>query len=169
MIAGTGIPLAFPDGIKKKQKAWKEKTFTCIICFQKFRSKTWVSRHFKTHKTIPYYRGTTHEGGPVVTDSLPAYTHPSCWPAEVMTWERIEAEKWLAEDAAMGWDPGADSPEAVAAYNVQKKKITALAGGPDREARKSETKRLMRWYIWWRHAENDIANRINNGPSEHSR
>ena len=164
MIAGTGIRLAFPDGIKKKEKVLEDKTFTCIVCSQKFRSKAWVSRHFKTHETIPYYRGTTNEGGPVITDFLPAFTHPSCWPAEVMTWERIKAEKWLAEDAEMGWEPGADSPSAVAAYNAQKKIITAMAGGPQRRVRDGETKRLIKWYIWWMHSEIDIINRIDSGP-----
>ena len=134
--------LSMPSGVQKE--------FKCIICTKSFGSKAWVKRHFATHKTIPYSARGHRQG------FLPAYTHPSCWPAaDGFSWRRqnaVLANKLRLEAENAAYETIEDHMVYVAALTKKEYEV------------KEEIKRLADWWWWWDTQGDDIKQAIKHAP-----
>ena len=151
MVRDNGTQLSGPLVIHKK-------TFNCIICMRGFHSKAWVRRHYRSHDNIPYR--VNHEGE---KEPLPAFTHPSCWPAdETMTWDRLNALTEFKE-AAKSIDSADATPSELSGWNINDHMEEIGALTPREYKAKKELQKLRRWHWWWEAQQGVVVDHVEHG------
>ena len=150
-----GIPLHAP---LSHDRVRKEPRFQCVVCDRKFRTRPWVARHYVIHRIIPF-----EVDGRNRARYLPAFTHPSCWPAEENSWQRIRELTRRKEEIV--W-PGTDAPTADhVAYNRALHDLPLAALTDEEREAKQERKYLSMW--WWliqgQGEHNDLKDLLENG------
>ena len=130
----TSTGVALHAGLSNN-RVQKEAKYQCVVCDRKFRTRSWVSRHYRIHRIIPF-----HVDGRNRAWYLPAYTHPSCWPAEDNSWGRINELTRRKEENV--W-PGTNAPTADRiAYNNAFNNIPLAALTQEEQEAKQEKKYL---------------------------
>ena len=126
--------------------------------YARFPLKGLVRRHYRSHDNIPYRVDDEGE-----REFLPAFTHPSCWPAaEKMTWDRVNALTDFKE-AAVSIDSADATPSELSAWK-NKDHMEEIGALTPREYRaKKELQILRRWHWWWEAQQGAVVDHVEHG------
>lgn len=114
-----------------------QKQHQCVLCDKTYKTRAWVKRHFATHEALPFIEWNGDNGEDAGRQFLPAYTHPSCWPAEENSWARVVEVTARKEGRGR---PASDAPTAE--YNAYRDQIDLAALTTKELAVKRDTRAL---------------------------